>query len=119
MSAEEEERGRQLQLSGLKKNEKQSERNCRTAGEKMKLENMSLTVTDGCKGEKVAAVKQHERNCRTAGEKMKLENVCLTVTDRCKGETVAAVKVRLYAALKDATNISTQTQYVLGMTPNK
>jgi hypothetical protein len=72
MTAEEEERGCRLQLARLKKNEKQRERNCRTAGEKMKLENVCLTVTDGCKGEKVAAVKQCKCNRWTAGEKMKL-----------------------------------------------
>ncbi len=94
MTAEEEERGCQLQLARLQKNEKQRKHNRRTAGEKMKPENVCLTVTDGCEGEKVAAVKQRECNCRTAGEKMKLENVCLTVTDVCKGETVAAVKVK-------------------------
>jgi hypothetical protein len=54
----------------------------------MKPENVCLTVTDGCKGEKMAAVKQRERNCRTAEEKMKPENVCLTLTDGCKGEMV-------------------------------
>ncbi len=36
---------------------KQCECNCWTAGKKMKPENVCLTVTDGCKGEKVAAVK--------------------------------------------------------------
>jgi hypothetical protein len=36
---------------------KQHERNRQTAGEKMKPEKVCLTVTDGCKGEKVAAVK--------------------------------------------------------------
>jgi hypothetical protein len=56
MRAEEEERGCRLQLARLKKNEKQCKCNCRTAGEKMKMENMCLTVTDGCEGEKVAAV---------------------------------------------------------------
>ena len=50
MTVEEEERGRRLQLARLKKNEKQRERNCQTAGEKMKLKNVCLTVTDGCKG---------------------------------------------------------------------
>ncbi len=76
-TAEEEERGHQLQLAHLKKNEKQRKHNRRTAGEKMKPENMCLTVTDGCKGENVAAVKQRVSNCQTAGEKMKLENVCV------------------------------------------
>jgi hypothetical protein len=94
MTAEEEERGCRLQLAHHKKNEKQPERNCRTTGEKMKPENVCLTVTDGCKGEKLAAVKQHERNLQTAGAKMKPENLCLTVVDGCKGETVAAVKVK-------------------------
>ena len=75
MTAEEEERGRQLQLARLKKNEKQRKCNHRTAGEKMKPENVCLTVTDECKGEKVAAVKQRKCNRRTAGEKMKPENV--------------------------------------------
>ncbi len=70
MTAEEEERGRRLKLACLKKNEKQCKHNHRTAGEKMKPENVCLTVTDWCKGE--AAVKQRKRNCRTAGEKMKL-----------------------------------------------
>ncbi len=60
----------------------------------MKPENVCLTVADGCKGEKVAAVKQRKRNHWTAGEKMKPEKVCLTVTDGCKGEKVAAVKVK-------------------------
>ncbi len=59
----------------------------------MKPENVCWTVTDRCKGKKVAAVKQRKRNCRTAGEKMKWENMCLTVTDGCEGEKVAAVKV--------------------------
>jgi hypothetical protein len=63
MTAEEEERGCRLQLVCLKKNEKQRKCNCRTAGEMMKPENVCLTVTDGCKGEKVAAVKQCKRNC--------------------------------------------------------
>jgi hypothetical protein len=67
MTAEEEERGHQLQLARLKKNEKQPKRNCRTAGERMKPENVCLTVADGCKGEKVAAVKQCKRNRWTAG----------------------------------------------------
>jgi hypothetical protein len=93
MTAKEEERGCRLQLVHLKKNEKLRERYFRTAGEKMKLENVCLTVTDGYGGEKVAAVKQHKRNRRTAGEKMKPENMCLTVTDGCDGEKVAAVKV--------------------------
>jgi hypothetical protein len=104
MTAEEEERGCQLQLARLKKNEKQCERNLRTAGEKMKPENMYLTVTDGCKGEKVAAVKQREHDCRTAGEKMKPENVCLTVTDGCEGETVAAVKVKALCCFEGCNN---------------
>ncbi len=94
MTAEEEERGCRLQLARLKKNKKQRKHNRRSAGEKMKPENICLTVTDGCEGEKVAAVKQHKRNRRTAGEKMKPENMCLTVTDGCKGETVAAVKMK-------------------------
>jgi hypothetical protein len=85
MSAEEEERGRQLQLVHLKKNEKQCKCNRRTAEEKMKAENVCLIVTNGCKGEKVAAVNRRKRNRRTAGEKMILENVCLTVTDGCRG----------------------------------
>ncbi len=75
MTADEEERGCRLQLACLKKNKNQRERNRRTAGEKMKPENVCLTVTDGCKGEKVAAVKQRKCNRRTAGEKMKPENV--------------------------------------------
>jgi hypothetical protein len=104
MTAEEEERGRRLQLACLKKNEKQRERNRRTAGEKTKPENVCLTVTEGCKGEKVAAIKQHERNRRTAGEKMKLENVCLKVTDGCKGETVAAVKVKALCCFEGCNN---------------
>jgi hypothetical protein len=57
MTAEEEERGRRLQLAHLKKNEKQRRHNRRTAGEKMKPDNVCLTVTDGCEGETVAAVK--------------------------------------------------------------
>jgi hypothetical protein len=104
MTAEEDERGCRLQLACFKKNEKQHERNCRTAGEKMKLENMCLTVTDGCEGEKVAAVKQLERNPWTAGEKMKPENVCLTVTDGCKGETVAAMKVKALCCFEGFNN---------------
>ncbi len=104
MTAEEEERGSRLPLAHLKKNEKQCERNCRTAGEKMNPEKVSLTVTDGCKGEKVAAVKQRERNRRTAGEKMKPENLCLTVTDGCKGETVAAVKVKALCCFEGCNN---------------
>ncbi len=70
----------------------------------MKPENVCLTVTDGCEGEKVAAVKQHERNRRTTGEKMKPENVCLTVTDGCKGETVAAVKVNVLCCFEGCNN---------------
>jgi hypothetical protein len=104
MTAEEEARGCQLQLACLKKNEKQRKCNCRTAGEKMKPENVCLTVTDGCEGEKVAAVKQRECNCRTAGEKMKPENVCLTVTDGCKGETVAAVKMKALCCFEGCNN---------------
>jgi hypothetical protein len=80
MTAEEEERGCQLQLARLKKNEKQCKHNLRTAGEKMKPENVCLTVTDGCKGEEVAAVKQHECNFRTAGKKMKPEKKRLNVS---------------------------------------
>jgi hypothetical protein len=105
MRAEEEERGRQLKLARLKKNEKQrNKRNCRTAGEKMNPENRCLTLTYGCKGEMVAAVKHHERNCRTAGEKMKPEYVCLTVTDGCEGETVAAVKVKALCCFEGCNN---------------
>jgi hypothetical protein len=104
MTAEEEERGRRLQLARLKKNEKQRIRNRQTAGEKMKWENVCLTVTDGCKGEKVAAVKQCKRNCQTAGEKMKLEYVCLTVTDGCEGEKVAAVKVKALYCFEGCNN---------------
>ncbi len=104
MTAEEEERGRRLQLAHLKKNEKQRKRNHRTAGEKMKPENVCLTVTDGYKGEKVAAVKQRERNPQTAGENMKPENVCLTVTDGCEGETVAAVKVKALCCFEGCNN---------------
>ncbi len=104
MTAEEEERGCQLQLACLKKNEKQFKHSCRTAGEKMKPENVCFTVTDECKGEKVAPVKQRKRNCWTAGKKMKLENVCLTVTDGCKGETVAAVKVKALCCFEGCNN---------------
>jgi hypothetical protein len=104
MTADEEERGCRLQLACLKKNEKQRKHNRRTAGEKMKPENMCLTVTDGCKGEKVAAVKQRERNCWTAGEKMKSENLSLTVTDGCEGETVAAVKVKALCCFEGCNN---------------
>jgi hypothetical protein len=104
MTAEEEERGRRPQLGRFKKNEKQCERNRRTAGEKVKLENMCLTVTDGCEGEKVAAAKQRECTHRTAGEKMKPENLCLTVTDGSKGEMVAAVKVKALCYFEGCNN---------------
>ncbi len=104
MTAEKEERGCQLQLAPLKKNEKQRKHNCRTAGEKMKPENVCLTVTDGCKGEKVAAVKQREHNRQTAGVKMKPENVCLTVTGGCNGEKVAAVKVKALCCFEGCNN---------------
>lgn len=57
MTATEEERGRKLDLARRKKNEKQLERNHQTAGERKerKPDNLSLTVTDGCKGANVAA----------------------------------------------------------------
>ncbi len=63
-------------------------------------------MTDGCKGEKVAAVKQRKcnRQTQTAEEKMKLENVCLTVTDGCEGETVAAVKVKALCCFEGCNN---------------
>jgi hypothetical protein len=70
----------------------------------MKPKNVCLTVTDGCKGEKLAAVKQHKRNHRTAEEKMKLENMYLTVTDGCKGEKVAAVKVKALCCFEGCNN---------------
>ncbi len=105
VTAEEEKRGCQLHFARLKKNEKQCERNCRTAGEKMKPENVCLTVTTECKGEKVAAVNQREGNCRTAGKKIKLENECLTVTeDGCEGEMVAAVKMKALCCFEGCNN---------------
>jgi hypothetical protein len=104
MTAEKEERGCRLQLACLKKNEKQHERNRRTAGKKMKPENVCLTVTDEWEGEKVAAVKQRKCNCWKAGEKMKPENVCLTVTDGCEGEKVAAVKVKALCCFEGCNN---------------
>jgi hypothetical protein len=104
MTAGKKVRGRQLQLESLKKHERQRKRNRRTAGEKMKPENVCLTVTDGCKGEKVAAVKQHKHNRRTAGEKMKLENMCLTVTDGCERKKVAAVKVKALCCFEGCNN---------------
>ncbi len=70
----------------------------------MKPKNVCLTVTDGCKGGKVAAVKQREGNRRTDGEEMEPENVCLTVTDGCKGEMVAAVKVKALCCFERCNN---------------
>ena len=64
MTPEEEERGRQLQLACVKKNEMQRERYRRTAEEERKLKN----VIHECFAE----------------EERKLKNVCVTVTDICR-----------------------------------
>ncbi len=66
MTAQEEERGHQMNIARHRKNEKQSERNRPTAGEKRTLENVCLAVSKECE-EKVAAEKVKALSCFLGG----------------------------------------------------
>jgi hypothetical protein len=66
MTAQEEEKGRRMNVACHRKNEKQRERNCQKAGEKRTLENVCLAVSKECK-EEVAAEKVKALCCFLGG----------------------------------------------------
>jgi hypothetical protein len=66
MTAQEEERGRGMNVACNRKNEKQREHNCQKVREKRTLENVCLVVSKECK-EKVAAEKMKALCCFLGG----------------------------------------------------
>jgi hypothetical protein len=77
MTAQEEERGCQMNAARHRKNEKQREHNHQTAGEKRTLENVCLAVSKECE-EKVAAEKVKALCCFLGGcnNQIRVGRVC-------------------------------------------
>ena len=77
MTAQEEERGCQINVARYRQNEKQHERNHQTAGEKRTLENVCLALSEECKA-KVAAEKVKALCCFLGGcnNQIRMGGVC-------------------------------------------